>query len=201
MFAMKDWEERVAKRRHELGGMTEAEMLRAAELNVGYLSNLRKRGVSPTIETLNKIVRALNWTLRDLFADAPRKELKLRYVNEIRGGEMWTPAPGTAREFPLSVLEEDLVSFEVTTDDYRSAGYQRGDIVAGPRSLGEHLDNIIGRDCIIETTKGERYFKILQRGSSPGLFTLASFDPRHPERNVSNVKIKWAAPIKLIVRN
>lgn len=86
-------------------------------------------------------------------------------------------------------------------DEYRTSGYQRGDVVAGPRSLGANLDNVIGRDCIIETVDGKRYFKILQRGSGRGLFTLASFDPRHPEWNVPNVKIKWAAPIKLIVRN
>lgn len=198
---MNDWEERVAKRRQELGGMSEAEMLRRAGLNVGYLTNLRKKGVSPTIESLNKIVRAIDWTLRDLFADTQNQVIKLGPVNQITGGEMWAPAQKRTSEFPLSVLNEDLVSFEITTDDYSSVGYHRGDIVAGPRSLGDHLDNMIGRDCIVETADGKRYFKVLQRGGATGLFTLASFDPRHPERNVPNVKIKWAAPIKLIVRN
>lgn len=115
LLFMKDWEKRIEDRRRELGGMSEAAMLREAGLNVGYLSNMRSKGVSPTIETLSKILYALNWTLRDLFADASRKDVKLKHLHEIRGGEMWAPGPKNARDFPLAILDEDLVSFDITT--------------------------------------------------------------------------------------
>jgi transcriptional regulator with XRE-family HTH domain len=194
------WLQKIFDRIAEMR-LSRAEVLRRAGLANSTFSDWAK-GSTPSFENLEKVLTVINWTQSNLVEGATGSVINLGPLNEITGGEMWAPAQKKAKTFPLSILNEDLVSFEVVTDEYRTAGYHLGDILSGPRSVGGHLDNLIGRDCIIETSKGDKYFKVLRRGSRPGLFTLGSFDrTKEPAPKETDVKIKWAAPVQLIVRN
>lgn len=73
-----------------------------------------------------------------------------------------------------------------------------GDVVCGERSFGSNIDNLVGSDCIIETADGQRLFKVLAKGSVRGRYTLKSFDPKNDD--ISDVKVKWAAPVQMIIR-
>ncbi|CAA2139531.1 hypothetical protein HYPP_01494 [Hyphomicrobium sp. ghe19] len=157
-----------------------------------------RNGTVPSIENLQKVARAVRLELSNLFQDEKKQSITLEVVYEILGGEMWAPARHASREFPLSVLDEDLVSLEVTTDQYRSRGYRLGDILSGPKQ-SRNFHNLIGLDCIVESKDGKRYFKILGKRDAKGNYTLRSFEPEGEE--LSGVELKWIAPIKMIFRN
>lgn len=172
---------------------------RNAGLGKTYVIDIIKGGSSPTVEKLIKVCDQLKWTLADLFGYGSPDELKLAVKHRIQADEMWAENGNSApKEVPLVFLSHDLATLEIETNDYRSAGYRRGDVVSGAKSVGHHIDNLIGCDCIIETTDGQRLFKVLAKGTMRGRFTLKSFDPANED--LKDVKIRWAAPVQMILR-
>jgi len=75
--------------------------------------------------------------------------------------------------------------------------FHQGDYVAGRRRYNEEVENVIGRNCIIETTQGKLYLRQLQRGTKKGLYTLIcinlNFSPE--DAILYNVDIVSAAPV------
>lgn len=111
---------------------------------------------------------------------------------------MWSEyAPNEALSIPLRLFEENTVSVSIGTNEFEPR-FHRGDIVVGAKHFGEHLDNLIGTECIVQTTDGQRLIRYLARGATAGRFNLRSFDPRQDD--IANVRIAWAAPIGLIIR-
>lgn len=196
---MIDWRARILERIEEQGTNMEAVSLDAG-FNKSYVYSILKGGSSPTIEKLIGVLKHINWTLEDLFGEGAPGGLKLVIQHRILSNEMWADrgTDGTPRELPLSFLSQDLVSLEVETNEYRSAGYRRGDVVSGAPSFGRHIDNLVGTECIVETYDGERLFKVLAKGTARGRYTLKSFDPSQDD--MDDVRIKWAAPVQMILR-
>lgn len=194
-----DWKKRLEERIKDLG-LTEAEVLRRAGLNRAFLSNLDTgKSGRPRIDSLQALANAVGWSLYNLFDDGAPGGLKLDIQYRIQADEMWAERGSERpRELPLTFLSQDLVTLEIETNDYRSSGYRRGDVVSGVRSFGRHIDNLIGLECIIETESGERLFKVLAKGSVRGRYTLKSLDPQNED--IPDVKIKWAAAILFIIR-
>lgn len=194
-----DWKKRLEERIKELG-LTEAEVLRRAGLNRAFLSNLDTgKSGRPRIDSLQALAHAVGWSLYNLFDDGSPDGLRLIIQHRIQANEMWAENGGVSpKELPLAFLAQDLVTLDVETNDYRSSGYRRGDVVSGVRSFGRHIDNLIGLDCIIETEAGERLFKVLAKSSVRGRYTLKSFDPQNED--IQDAKIKWAAPVQIIIR-
>lgn len=193
-----DWKKRLDGRIEELG-LTRAEVLRRAGLNKGFFVNLEKgKSQFPGIDSLVALANAVGWSLWNLLGEETGDGLRLMLQHRIRANEMWQDGSGRPREVPLSVLSQDLISLEVETDEYRIAGYRRGDIVSGARSFGRHIDNLIGLDCIVETSDGQKLFKVLAKGSIQGRYTLKSFNPQNED--MADVRIKWAAPVQMILR-
>lgn len=195
-----DWKTRLIGRIKELG-LTEAEVLRRAGLNKSFFSNLDSgKSTNPRVDKLIALTGAVGWSLYNLFEDGTRDGLRLIVQHRIKANEMWAENGSQGpRELPLVFLSQDVVTLEVETNEYRSAGYRRGDVVSGARSFGQHIDNLIGCDCIVETADGQRVFKVLAKGSVRGRYTLKSFDPS--QEDMRDVKIAWVAPIQMILRN
>lgn len=194
-----DWKKRLDERIVQLG-LSEAEVLRRANLNRAFFSNLETgKSGRPRIDSLQALAQAVGWSLYNLFDDGAPGGLKLDIQYRIQADEMWAERGSEGpRELPLTFLSQDLISFEVETNEYRSSGYRRGDVVSGARSFGQHIDNLIGFDCIIETVDGQKLFKVLAKGSVRGRYTLKSFDPS--EEDLKDVRIAWAAPVQMILR-
>ena len=195
-----DWKKRLLARIEELG-LTPAEVLRRAGLNRAFLANLDTgKSTNPRIDNLISLSQAVGWSLYNLFEDGTPDGLRLLVQHRIKANEMWGESGSQGpRELPLVFLSQDVVALEVETNEYRSAGYRRGDVVSGARSFGQHIDNLIGCDCIVETADGQRVFKVLAKGSVRGRYTLKSFDPS--QEDMRDVKIAWVAPIQMILRN
>jgi transcriptional regulator with XRE-family HTH domain len=194
-----DWKQRLKDRIAELG-MTDKQVCKDADVSPAFLSDLWSgKTKQPGVGHLIAVCRAVGWTLHNLFDDGSPEGLRLFIQHRILANEMWadngTDGP---KELPLSFLSQDLVSLEIETNEYRSSGYRRGDVVAGARSFGQHIDNLVGSDCIVETDQGEKLFKVLGKGSVRGRYNLKSFDLS--QEDVKDVKIKWAAPVQMILR-
>lgn len=195
---MIDWRKRMRERIEELGLDMQTISLRAGRGKT-YVFDMLEDGSSPTIEKLLSVCHEIGWTLYDLFGDGTPDGLKLVLQHRIQANEMWADnGANKPKELPLAFLAQDLVTLEIETNDYRSSGYRRGDVVSGARSFGRHIDNLVGCDCIIETADGEKKFKILAKGSVRGRYTLRSFDPSNDDEK--DVKINWAAPVQMILR-
>lgn len=111
---------------------------------------------------------------------------------------MWADTSvANGQAITLNLLMQHLVSIAIETNDLLPL-YRRGDVVCGPKSVGRHVDNHIGEDCIIRLTTGEQVIRTLHRGSSAGRYTLRSLN-----RNVEDIEgasVDWVAPIQMILR-
>jgi transcriptional regulator with XRE-family HTH domain len=194
-----DYKSRLRARIAELG-MTDKQVCKEAGVSPAFLSNLwAGKTQQPGVENLIAVCRVVGWKLYNLFDDGAPEGLRLAIQHRIQANEMWADRGAEGpKELPMSFLSQDLVSLEVETNEYRSSGYRRGDVVSGARSFGQHIDNLVGSDCIVETDTGEKFFKVLAKGSVRGRYTLKSFDPA--EEDLKDVKIKWAAPVQMILR-
>lgn len=191
------WRQRLTARLHELG-LTRAEVARRAGVGPTALRDILDRGQTPSVENLSKIARSLGVSLSYLYEGDSNVKLILTINGISQGRGMWSEVPRRhAKVVPLSFFNDEMVTVEVSDDDL-APNYRRGDIIAGPRSSGDTLSNLIGSDCIIETKSGRRTVCILMHGSKPGRYNLRSFDLRKDEQR--DVEVEWAAPIRLILR-
>lgn len=120
-------------------------------------------------------------------------------VGIVSAGEGWTSTEGVAFEsvdFDLSGINP--IAVEVRGDSM-SPVYRSGDILVCSKHQGKHFDNLIGLDCVVLTTSGNGYVKILKRGSLSGLHTLKSYNPHIDD--IEDVQLVWAAPVTWIKRS
>ena len=59
-------------------------------------------------------------------------------------------------------------------------------------------DALVGEDCFVRLKDGRTLVKILERGSDPGLWTLASITASPPP--IRDVEVEWAAPVEVRLR-
>ncbi len=189
------WARRLRERIDELG-LTDAEVCRRAGVGATMVADI-ERGSTPSVDKVARLARAVGWSLSKLYEGTEAQDVALNIVGISGVGEMWADiAPVDARQIALKLLEEDLVTIEIASDDI--PGYEIGDVISGPKMLGAHLDNLVGTECIVESMDGRKEIKILMRGEVPGLYTLRSHDPKNDD--VRNIKLRWAAPIQLVLK-
>lgn len=62
----------------------------------------------------------------------------------------------------------------------------------------EDPEVLVGEDCFVRLKDGRTLVKTLDRGSGPGLWTLASINTATPP--IRDIEIEWAAPIEIRLR-
>lgn len=164
------------------------------------ITDAERKGASPSIDNFAKLARKLEMSVGELFDGGKAIPEKLRIAGYVRGSEMWhAVAKKEVKEVGLSFFDKDLVILQIETNEMQPS-YRMGDVVAGPRMLGRNLDNLIGKEVICETAEGEKYLKRLARGTrGVGTFTLRSLI--HGVGDVENVRLDWAAPVSMILRD
>lgn len=193
------WIKRALALRESLG-LSKADLDRAMSnggKGTGFTDMLRKE-TSPSVDNFAKLARILGISLNELYYGEGSTPATLSIEGVVKGGEMWQAlTKKEKKDVPLSFFDKDLAVVQVDTNEMQPV-YRSGDVLAGTKAIGKNLDNLIGRDCIVETTTGEKYIKFLSRGQSANTFTLRSFNPAVDD--VANVKVAWAAPIQMIIR-
>jgi phage repressor protein C with HTH and peptisase S24 domain len=193
---MSDWRDRLRQILDERG-LGAAEVSLQAGLSHSYLNQLLTRDHKPNLAKLSKIAAVLGVSLGELYEGADAVTQTVAIVGTVSGGEGWIAADDNLGEFEMRVEGGEPVALEVVGESMMPA-YRPGDLLVGAKKGGDRASSLIGKDCIVMTDRGERYVKILMKGTIRGRYTLRSYNPLH--QDILDVKIEWAAPIVWVKR-
>jgi len=163
-------------------------------------SNLQKimDGKNPTLENFINICKALGVRPSQVLEDGDSFTPSVPIVGFVSAGEGWTPIEGITNEtVDIEIAKPDTIALEVRGSSM-SPVYRDGDTLICQRIYGPYLDNLIGRDCVVQTADGRHFVKILKRGTKPRRITLKSYDPLVDD--IEDVAIAWAAPVIWVKR-
>src|SRR5450631_3146771 len=92
-------------------------------------------------------------------------------------------------ELPFPIAEE-TVAFEVAGDSMLPK-YENGDIIVVYRDQRHPVASFYGEEAAVRLKTGERYLKTIERGKSPALVNLTSFNAKP----INGVKLEWIGEI------
>ncbi|MEW5422685.1 S24 family peptidase [Amorphus sp. 3PC139-8] len=194
------WDARLRRRVRELG-WTGAELSRrSGEPAPKVYKYLEGKVKQPRGQTLENIAAAVGLTELELLYGRDEMLNKVPLIGYAGAGETWIAAAsdaGVPETIELAIDDADPVAIAVNGPSMEPV-YRNRDILIGYRDRGLDLQSALRHDCIIETAEGERYVKILQKGSTPGRFRLRSYNPAFDD--IEDVALAWVAPIAHIIR-
>src|SRR3954470_24589909 len=89
--------------------------------------------------------------------------------------------------FPIS---EETIAFEVAGDSMLPK-YENGDIIVVFKEQQHPVSSFYGEEAAVRLKTGERYLKTIDRGKSPTLVNLTSFNAKP----IHGVKLEWIGEI------
>ena len=92
-------------------------------------------------------------------------------------------------ELPFPMAEE-TIAFEVAGDSMLPK-YENGDVIVVFRDQRHPLSSFYGEEAAVRLKTGERYLKTIERGKSPALVNLKSFNAKP----IVGVKLEWIGEI------
>jgi repressor LexA len=92
-------------------------------------------------------------------------------------------------ELPFPMAEE-TIAFEVAGDSMLPK-YENGDVIVVFREQRHPLSSFYGEEAAVRLKTGERYLKTIERGKSPTLVNLKSFNAKP----IIGVKLEWIGEI------
>ena len=91
--------------------------------------------------------------------------------------------------FPIS---EETIAFEVSGDSMLPK-YENGDVIVVYREQRHPVSSFYGEEAAVRLKTGERYLKTIERGKSPSVVNLTSFNAKQ----IVGVKLEWVGEICL----
>src|SRR6202158_3309006 len=92
-------------------------------------------------------------------------------------------------ELPFPIAEEPI-AFEVSGDSMLPK-YENGDVIVVFREQRHPVSSFYGEEAAVRLKSGERYLQTIERGKSPTLVNLASFNAKP----INGVKLEWIGEI------
>lgn len=92
-------------------------------------------------------------------------------------------------ELPFPITEETM-AFEVSGDSMLPK-YENGDVIVVYREQRHPLTSFYGEEAAVRLKTGERYLKTVERGKSPSMVNLTSFNAKP----IVGVKLEWIGEI------
>src|SRR5437763_1558716 len=92
-------------------------------------------------------------------------------------------------ELPFPIAEE-TIAFEVAGDSMLPK-YENGDVIVVYRDQRHPVSSFYGEEAAVRLKTGERYLKTIDRGKSPTLVNLTSFNAKP----IHGVKLEWIGEI------
>jgi repressor LexA len=89
--------------------------------------------------------------------------------------------------FPIS---GETIAFEVSGDSMLPK-YENGDVIVVYREQRHPLTSFYGEEAAVRLKTGERYLKTIERGKSPSMVNLTSFNAKP----ITGVKLEWIGEI------
>jgi phage repressor protein C with HTH and peptisase S24 domain len=167
----------------------------AAGLAPAFISNVINGGSSPSVDNLRAICEAAGTTLTE-FLEGIEQVQTITVVGTASAGLDWIVSDDALDEVPFQIAGP-AVALRVKGDSMLPA-YRDGDLLAGAKRVGDQIRSLIGKDCIVMTSDGERLIKFLTKGSRAGFYTLKSYNPSNED--LRDRRLEWAAAIEWIKR-
>ncbi len=92
---------------------------------------------------------------------------------------------------PFPIMEE-TVAFEILGDSMLPK-YENGDVIVVYKDQHHPLSSFYGEEAVVRLKTGERYLKTIERGKSPSVVNLNSFNAKP----IVGVKLDWVGEICL----
>ena len=92
---------------------------------------------------------------------------------------------------PFPIMEE-TIAFEIVGDSMLPK-YESGDVIVVYKDQRHPLSSFYGEEAVVRLKTGERYLKTIERGKSPSLVNLTSFNAKP----IVGVKLDWVGEICL----
>jgi repressor LexA len=90
---------------------------------------------------------------------------------------------------PFPIMEE-TVAFEIVGDSMLPK-YESGDVIVVYKDQRHPLSSFYGEEAVVRLKTGERYLKTIERGKSPSVVNLVSFNAKP----IIGVKLDWVGEI------
>jgi len=92
---------------------------------------------------------------------------------------------------PFPIMEE-TIAFEIVGDSMLPK-YESGDVIVVYKDQRHPLSSFYGEEAVVRLKTGERYLKTIERGKSPSVVNLSSFNAKQ----IVGVKLEWVGEICL----
>ncbi|MBW7969999.1 S24 family peptidase [Bradyrhizobium sp. BR 10289] len=92
---------------------------------------------------------------------------------------------------PFPIMEE-TIAFEIVGDSMMPK-YESGDVIVVYKDQRHPLSSFYGEEAVVRLKTGERYLKTIERGKSPSVVNLTSFNAKP----IVGVKLEWVGEICL----
>lgn len=168
--------------------------------------NLNEKAVDRCIKIYNKegVFVSKDWVLKG-HGLAPKLSISISsYFDSGKNSDFFSKFTDEELiikeiEFFKSISSEAVVM--LVGDDSMMPSYQHDDYIGGRFESGD-LKNFLGKDCIVETETGERYFRRLSVVKKNNLCNLSSLNPKnHLEPVLFDIPVSKIAPVIWIRKN
>ncbi|WP_406870256.1 helix-turn-helix domain-containing protein [Thioclava sp. 'Guangxiensis'] len=181
----------------EKRNMSQQQLADAIDVGKGYLSEIVNGKKKPSFDVLVRILEALDADISEIATTRPPIAVpgyagagdEVSLVDDyVKGNGMYKI------QCPPQISPKGIVAVEIRGDSMEPA-YSSGDIVLFSRDTHDGVPTeAIGRKVIAETSDGMIWLKYMKEGTEAGTFSLLSLNPTG--RNLHNVHLKWAAPVR-----
>lgn len=188
-------------------GIKPAPLSVAAGHSNSMIRDLIRNGSSPKLSSAMSIAKALGMSLEEIMLYARDPEAAERGSISLAGqvgagaqiplfDTFGKDGDGPQVECPPGLSPHGIVAVEIVGDSMEPL-YSEGDVLFYARATHEGVPSeAIGRRCVCEDIDGMAWVKQVKPGDEPGTFNLIALNP-YSATTRQNVRLKWAAPIKL----
>lgn len=177
-------------------GKTQAWLAEQADVNPGYLSQIKTGQKQGSPDVLRKIADALDVHIGALYVSERRVPVvgRVGAGAEVQLVDAFAKGDGLYKvSCPDDLPEKRIVAVEVEGMSMAPL-IEPGDILFFTRHFVGVDDCAINRVAILCTEDGRALVKLLKKGREPGLFDLYSANNEHaPEYGI---RLSWAAPMR-----
>tara|TARA_R110002049_G_scaffold23545_10_gene83669 strand:+ start:52802 stop:53455 length:654 start_codon:yes stop_codon:yes gene_type:complete len=199
---------RIQQRGKEIG-LSEQALSKEAGLSKDGIRNWRRRfesgdeSAGANVTSISKVAAALGvtelWLLYGVSERQPCPTVAI--AGQVGAGatvpvfDIYEKGDGPQVVCPPQLSPRGIVAVEIVGDSMEPI-YSAGDLLFYTREASDGVpSDAIGHRSVCEDMSGMGWVKQVRAGSEPGLFNLVSLNPGAD--NQHNVKLKWAARVRL----